>query len=126
MSKNIDWRSILVNFLLAFLIGLCGAGCLCTAFDLDASMGNVLFACLFWAAASTMLPRLRHGIWYLLAVILLWGLYYWKAGMIHDGARLLNVLFSYYRRAYGCCYWCGLTCCIGYRFYGCRYWWRNL
>ena len=35
--KKLDLLTMATHTLLAFLLGLAGAGCLCTAFDLDVS-----------------------------------------------------------------------------------------
>ena len=101
MLKKLDLWSLCVNAALAFLIGLAGAGCLCTAFALDVAPGNLLLACAFWAVAISVAVQLPKGGWICAGLMALFVLHFWWKERWQDLAALANVLFDYYHAAYG-------------------------
>lgn len=101
MLKKLDLPNLIPNILLAFCIGLTGAGCLSTAFSLDVAPGNILLACAFWALAINIALRIPKGGWIGLGLMVLWGLHFWWKDYLQDMKVLLHILFSHYRAAYG-------------------------
>ena len=101
MLKKLDLWTLCVNTALAFLIGFVGAGCLCTAFNLDVAPGNLLLSCLFWAVAINVAVQLPKGGWIIAGLMALFALNFWWKERWQDMAALLNVLFRFYGSAYG-------------------------
>ena len=101
MLKKLDLFHLITNTLLAFLIALTGAGCLCTAFSLDVTAGGILLACLFWAVATNVALQFSKGWLVLLGLLLPWGLLLRKLDVLDSLGALACQLLTFYDRAYG-------------------------
>ena len=99
--KKLDLLTIITHSLLAFVLGLAGVGCLCTAFDLDVSFGSMLLTCALLALIPTVLLQLRGGALMLLGLLALCGWRLYRADVVDEFLYLLKILFHCYRNAYG-------------------------
>lgn len=98
--KKFDLLTPICNSLLSFLIGLSSILCLVTAMELEAAIGILLFACLFWAIFPQVALRLKASGLLIIAGLVLWGLFFWKAGIVDDSLTLLKQLTWIYDMAY--------------------------
>lgn len=99
--KKFDLLTASVNTLLAFLLGMAGAGCLCTAFSLDVAPGNLLLACGLLAVGVAVLLRVRYGWLILCGLLLTWALHLRRSDVMPQMLSLLRTLLTCYRSAYG-------------------------
>ena len=99
--KKLDLLTIATHTLLAFLLGLAGAGCLCTAFDLDVSLWPILLFCALLSLLPAVLLQLRWGLPILLGLLAAGGLCLSRTNVVAQILSLLKVLFTCYRNAYG-------------------------
>ena len=101
--KREKLHGCLISAGLAFLLSLGGVGCLVTGFDLDAgSMAGLVFACLFFAAASTACFQLKHGGTIILCLLALGAGFLWRSEKAMNQIMGLLYQISYrYNGAYG-------------------------
>lgn len=100
MKRN-DLLSAAVDTTLACLMAIAGAGCLTTAFHMEADMGAVaLTACVF-AALAVLCARLRRG-WLLLLLTALGGIWLlYELDFQSNLYSVLNRILTLYHRGYG-------------------------
>lgn len=99
--KKFDLLTTCANIALAFLLGMAGAGCLCTAFSLDVAPGNLLLACGLLAVGVAVLLRVRYGWLILCGLLLTWALHLRRSDVMPQMLSLLRTLLTCYRSAYG-------------------------
>lgn len=99
--KKFDLLTLFTNIALTFLLGMAGAGCLCTAFSLDVSAGNIVLAVALLSVGTAVLLRIRYGWLILCGLLMTWALHLRESDVLPELLSLLKILFSYYRNAYG-------------------------
>ena len=99
--KKFDLLTLFTNIALTFLLGMAGAGCLCTAFSLDVSAGNIVLAVALLSVGTAVLLRIRYGWLILCGLLLTWALHLRESDVLPELLSLLKILLSCYRNAYG-------------------------
>ncbi len=87
MAKR-NWVRCVISVGLAFLLSTAGIACLLTTFDLDASIGTVLWWSMLWSVAFSVFYTLRWQLFPIGILAFLAG-YLWQSGRLYDSIDAL-------------------------------------
>ena len=99
--KKFDLPSIAINGAISICMGVASAGCLVTAFGMEASLVEALLSCILWAALTCVALQWRRGWIVTVAGLLLWWQLLWVLQAHDEFGSLLRILFDVYSRGYG-------------------------
>ena len=99
--KKFDLPSIAINGAISICMGVASAGCLVTAFGMEASLVEALLSCILWAGLTCVALQWRHGWIVTVAGLLLWWQLLWVLQAHDEFGSLLRILFDVYSRGYG-------------------------